>query len=299
VVVCVAAGGCGNKTERAQVPSTVAEDSAATADDVAAWVAELADPDQAKRDAAAGALRDALVDERLAAEVDRGEAYWAPRVAALDDGMTVAEVERALPAEQGAGASSGTSMTVQFRLDDYWTLEAYFDTRNDPARLFEVGPLSHSIHYVWIDPPDGYTGRWMTYHVNGALAYDIDYLTGTYARFRSYYASGQLVYEQLYVDGKVHGPAAGFHEDGAKSYTGRYDAGKQTGAWVHWHPNGVKASEQTYVDGTLDGVATTWRADGSKSLERFMRAGTETGQASWDERGVLQYAHGEAADRYK
>jgi antitoxin component YwqK of YwqJK toxin-antitoxin module len=150
------------------------------------------------------------------------------------------------------------------------------------------------LRHVWVEPAKDFTGRWVTYFVNGVTAHDIDYLRGSYRRFRSYYDNGQLVSEQRYVDGKVDGPEVGFHPDGKKAYEIRHAAGKHVGRWVHFYPNGQIESVETWVNGVREGSSVRWREDGTKSVQFDYRAGKETGQAAWDEKGALLYAHGTA-----
>jgi hypothetical protein len=253
-------------------------------------VNRLRDPQPAVRDAAAAEIRRALATNPAAAG-DPGEAFWKKKLAAIKPGITAEQFKAATGATEEGGAGSGQTHTMIFRLDDHWVVEIYFD---NPDRLREVGPLTSSLRSIWIAPPKDFTGKWTTYFVNGVLSHDIDYSKGTYRRFASYYDNGQLVYEQRYVDGTIDGPEVGYHRDGKKAYEGKYAGGKRIGRWVHWHPNGKMESEETYVDGERDGTSTNWREDGTKSVRFDYKAGKETGQAAWDEKGKLLYAHGTA-----
>ncbi len=251
---------------------------------------QLTDPAPAVRNAAAEKLRQALA-EGGAASRERGAARWKQRLSAIPLGISAEEFKTATgaSAEGRTGSMGGSSMT--FRLDDNWTVNAQFD-RSDKLR--ELGPLTASVRPIWVEPPPGYSGRWVTYFANGVVAHDIQYQRGAYERFKAYYDSGQLVYEQRYVNGKIDGAEVGFHRNGAKAYEISHAAGKSVGRWVHWYPNGKMQSEQTYVNGALEGTSMNWREDGSKSTRMDCRAGKETGQAAWDEQGKLLFAHGSA-----
>jgi hypothetical protein len=252
--------------------------------------AGLGDPRQEVRDRAARAMRAALSRDARAA-ADPGEAFWKKKLAAIRPGITKAQFMAETGAiEEGTGGS-GQSFTSNFRLDDYWTVSAYFDR---PDKLREIGTLARRPRALWVDPPKAFSGKWVTYFVNGSVSHDIAYVNGQYERFTAYHDNGQLAYTQHYVEGKIDGPEVGFHPNGKKAYEGRHAAGKSVGRWVHWYANGNMQSEQTYVDDALDGISMNWREDGTKSSRMDYRAGKETGQAAWDEKGALLYAHGSA-----
>jgi hypothetical protein len=243
---------------------------------VAADVARLADPDPNVRDAAATRIRAALAKEPEA-NGDPGQAHWQAALARIPKGISAAELSRRLGATTQGGASSGQSSSLIFRLDDHWQVVVYFDI---PDRLREVGPLSRGVRHVWVQPPGGYTGRWVTYFVSGATSHDIDYEKGTYKRFTAFHDNGQKAYEQRYVNGKIDGPEVGYHANGTSA--------------THWYEDGKLQSEQHYVNGELDGSSIQYREDGTPSSRIDYRAGKETGQAAWDEQGKLLYARGTA-----
>lgn len=264
--------------------------------DLAPDVKQLADWTQATRDAAADRIRAVIAADPKAGDA-RDEAYWRAELAArAKRGMTPAQFEAALHATTQGGGSSGQSSTIIYRLDDYWDVEVYFDIHDTGDALREVGPLAHKVRAVWVEPPKDFTGRWKTYFANGRVAHDIEYAHGVYVTFTSLYDNGQLVMTQHYVDGKNDGEEVAFHDNGAKAYVGHYVAGKMVGHWVHWYPDGKVETEADYNDhGELEGQSWTHRTDGSKVRFDY-HAGKETGQAAWDQQGVLIYAHGSAAD---
>lgn len=253
----------------------------------------LGDPSQAARDQAAVSIKQAIAADPKAAG-DPGEAFWKTRLATVPMGISQARFEELLGAKGEGAVSSGQSTTAIFRLDDYWMVETYF---SHPDKLREIGPLSRRARHVWVDPAKDFTGRWVTYFVNGSMSHDIQYRKGTYERFTAYYDNGQRIYEQRYLDGKIDGAEIGHHPDGSKAYEIHHAAGKHTGTWVHWFPNGRKQSEETYVNGELDGISMRYREDGSKQSRMDYKAGKETGQAAWDEKGVLLYSRGTAEQK--
>jgi hypothetical protein len=264
--------------------------------DIALEVKQLGDWSQTTRDRAAKRIRAAIRADPQAAGA-RDEPYWRHELAAnAKPGMTEPQVEAATHASMEGGGSSGESATINYRLDDYWVVQMYFDIRDSVNILREVGTLERRVHAIWVDPPKDFTGRWQTYFANGRLSHDIEYAHGVYVTFTSYFDNGQLVMKQHYVDGKNDGEEAAFHDNGAKAYVGHYAMGKMIGHWTHWFPDGRVETEQDYNDqGELDGQSWTYRPDGSKVRFDY-HAGKETGQAAWDEQGVLIYAHDSAAD---
>jgi hypothetical protein len=259
--------------------------------DLPTAVQRLADPQQAVRDAAASYVRQTLAAD-AGASADPGEAFWKKKLASIRPGITAAQFKSATGATSEGTLSSTQSSTTTWRLDDYWTVSVTFDL---PDKLRTVGPLGRRARSIWVEPPaKDFSGRWVTYFVNGVVDHDIQYLHGTYERFTANHDNGQVAYEQRYKDGRIDGPEVGFHRDGRRAYEIAHSAGKSAGHWVHWYPNGKVQSEQTYVDGDLDGPSIHWREDGTKSSRIDYRRGKETGQAAWDEQGKLLYARGTA-----
>jgi hypothetical protein len=293
VLGALALFGCSREAKQESAPATVAsQPPEGPAGSVGEAVKQLSDPRPSVRDAAAATLRKLLAEDPTAAR-DPGEAHWRMKLAAIPRGISSEEFARLTGASSEGGASSGRSSTTNWRLDDYWTVTVTFDL---PDNLREVGELTRNARRIWVDPGKGYSGAWTTYRVNGVVDHKIEYVGGNYVRFASYYDNGQLVSEQHYKDGAIDGPELGFHRGGQKAYAIEYAAGKPVGRWVHWYANGNLQSEQTYVDGRLDGVTMNWREDGTKSSRIDYRKGEETGQAAWDEHGVLLYARGSASD---
>ena len=263
----------------------------APAIDPAVEIAHLESPDQATRDAAAARLRQHPLTGHDAA-------YWKAQLAArAKPGMTSEQFAAEFHATEQGGGSSGGSKTMIWRLDDGWTVEVY---SNEPDALRGVGEPVPSLRSVWVEPPKGFTGRWVTYYVNGHIENDFTYTHGVYAQQSMYYANGQLVMTRHYVDGKLEGVETAFHDNGRTSYEGRYAGDKMVGHWMHWFPDGKVETDQTYdVDGNLDGPSTTYRPDGTKQVTFEYSHGVETGQAAWDEHGKLEYVHGSAEGHYR
>jgi len=284
--------GCDRDVTHESAPAAVASrsegDSMASVEDA---VKRLSDPRASVRDAAAATLRKLLAEDPTAAG-DSGETHWRGRLASIPKGISSDEFKRLTGASNEGGVSSGQTSNTTWRLDDYWTVTTYFDS---PDSLREVGELTRNIRRIWVAPEAGFSGAWTTYRVNGVVDHRIEYMNGKYVRFASYHDNGQLVSEQRYKDGAIDGPEVGFHRGGQKAYAIEHAAGKAVGRWVHWYSNGNLQSERNYVDGKLDGVTMYWREDGTKSSRVDYRHGEETGQAGWDQHGVLVFARGSAS----
>jgi hypothetical protein len=203
---------------------------------VADDVKRLGDPDPSVRDAAAKSIRDANAKDAKASG-DPGEEHWRLKLAFVELGISMEQLEKETGGKCESGISSGGSTTVIFRLDDYWVVQAFFNNY-DSDRLFGIRELSRRTRSVWVDPPTkNFTGKWVTYFVNGFVSHEIEYAAGVYRRFRAYYDNTQLMYEQVYVDGEADGPEIGWHKDGKKAYEIRYQAGKETGQ-ARWDEQG-------------------------------------------------------------
>jgi hypothetical protein len=202
------------------------------------------------------------------------------------------EVLRILPPvdENISGNGSGQSHNLQWRLDDYWTVTVYY---NNPDLVHEMGPtLNRRARAVWMKPPDDFSGKWTTWHVNGQKANEIDYEDGKYhGTFIAYYDNGRMTYEQHYVNGICSGADRGWYADGAKSYEGQYVDGKQDGTWTHWNQDGRLQTRREMRAGENHGVSTTWHENGQKVYETSYQNGKKHGpDLSWDAAGEVQWS---------
>jgi antitoxin component YwqK of YwqJK toxin-antitoxin module len=96
-------------------------------------------------------------------------------------------------------------------------------------------------------------GRWTLFDEQGRRVVTGTYTggapTGVWKQLDP--ATGRLLQQHTFVDGALHGPAAGFHTDGARAWRGAYAAGARDGAWTFWRADGSVDPEQTgwYVAG--------------------------------------------------
>ena len=76
------------------------------------------------------------------------------------------------------------------------------------------------------------------------------------------------------------------HDNGQKSYKGKYKEGKEDGLQTSWYENGQKESEGIYADGKENGLHTEWHDNGKKRMEGNYKDGKKDGlYVSWYESG--------------
>ena len=140
-----------------------------------------------RADAAAG-LRRILAADPAAAPNYHPKAYWEAKLGALKAGVPLKDALRILlldmTDEQRRKALemqiwSGQSGVSTYRLDDYWIVTLQL---GDIGREKLLAPpkLTRSARRVWVEPPRGYTGTWVTWRVNGQKACEIEYAEGRY-----------------------------------------------------------------------------------------------------------------------
>jgi hypothetical protein len=200
----------------------------------------LGDAVPSTRDGAAAAIRRAIAAD-AGASGDPGEAAWKRKLAAFGRGVREAEFMRSTGATRLLGTLGNGGESAIYRLDDHWTVDASFDRA---GKLASLGRLVRDPRTYSADPPPGYSGRWVTYSVDGQVHLDDQYLGGHPVRHCGYFDSGQLSLEQHYTDGTIDGVERAFFRDGRPSEEGQYRAGRRVGRWVHWKADGsVQAVE--------------------------------------------------------
>ena len=266
--------------------------SAASEVDLAGAVADLAHVEPRVREAAASTLRLGPPHD------DHGEAYWTDRVAKVHKGMTRAETETLLPRIGMEGGTAATGSTTEiWRVDAYWTVLVWLAAPDETI----LGPpeLTRKTQSVWVPPPSGFSGRWVTWYLNGEKSHEIAYRDGVYdGVFRSFDDLGERVMEQHYSAGIASGADTGWYRGGAKSYEGQYVAGKRSGTWTHWYADGQLKSREDLDSGVRSGVSSTWFPSGQIQHEAQYLDGQKHGlDRAWDEAGKQlwsrEYVRGE------
>ena len=200
---------------------------------------------QETRDAAAEGVRTALKPTP--------RAKWEPALEALRnlvDRDSVIALLEALGATDVMLVRSGQTSNESFRLDDEWEIHCHFSGMGSHMTL-HAADLIESMQHVWIAPPDGFTGSWRTYFVNGRVSHEIEYVAGAYSgSLTSYRPDGSKAVVQHYRNGVAHGDDIGYFPSGAIQYRGRYESDVRVGEWVHYDENGaVRSRDKEVGDG--------------------------------------------------
>ena len=224
-------------------------------------VKALSDPRGNVRALAAEAVRAILAADPANAPNYHDKAFWQKRIAQLKGGMALDDALKLLLPELSPAARqkrceggdwSGGSGGSTYRLDDYWAVHLYL-VDFGKEKLHEHAPaLFQKVLGAWVAPPEKYTGEWVTWHVNGQKANEIQYRNGKYdGTFTAFYDDGSKAYQQHYTAGICHGTDTGWHRNGKMAYEGQYEHDKQVGTWRWWDENGHETSAQEYKDGKL------------------------------------------------
>jgi len=215
-----------------------------------AYVAQLGEEQPALRDKAAAAIREMLAKSGGVAPGTHDENYWTKVLQSIVIGMPKAEVEKIIPTNGETPPTVGQGMgsvSEKRRLDNNWEATVYFDA---DGKVYSPAKLHKSVLSIWIPPAPDFSGKWITYFVNGQKATEIDYKDGEYdGPYISFYSNGRKSYEQHYVNGFAQGSDQGWHENGQQSYTGQYLNDRQEGLWTWWNPDGTKQKEVMYKQG--------------------------------------------------
>lgn len=235
----------------------------------------LASPDQKQRDQAAEALRKLYkADPKSAGETP--VETWTAKVAALPD---------AAEAQQKALLATPLTATSldDYRLDDYWA----FSVKRDASRkkIVSVTPPFRSIAFVPVKPPDGFTGTWITYYVNGNVRENDEYAGGKLQHMKEMFDTGLPRREGNMTEGAKPGTSvpSGLvvtrYEDGRPEIEESYERGRLNGPRKLYYPSGKLKQEGSFVDGNPDGLLRNFREDGSDEWCIYYDKGREVDRA--------------------
>lgn len=202
---------------------------------VASPKSDLSSTNQETRDIAAKILRKTYTPPP--------QTNWNALVLALKVGMSktnVLDILKSANAQMGGGAGSGTFEAIQFRLDDAWMIECYFDHGFKGCKLF-----SETLE-VWAEPPTQFTGLWTTYYVNGQKSYETHFENGKRdGEMTSYYDDGSKAVVTHFINGIQEGEEAGYFHSGKINYRGTYKTNEMVGTWTWFNEDGtVKSTQQ-------------------------------------------------------
>lgn len=121
---------------------------------------------------------------------------------------------------------------------------------------FEDGPYPdwHDLRWAKCYKPDGSlgsevidgTGTQMIWAQDGTKIWELELVNYQRASHTMYYPNGQLHVHQEYKDGKVHGSSISYYPTGVKQTEGIFEAGEQTGNWIHYNEDGSVDSTDSY-----------------------------------------------------
>jgi antitoxin component YwqK of YwqJK toxin-antitoxin module len=96
--------------------------------------------------------------------------------------------------------------------------------------------------------------------------------------FRTWYENGQLEHISFYIEGKEHGEAKQYDENGVQIGSYVMDHGTGVDLWYH-NQGGSLAEERGYLDGTLHGFERwwNWNDDGTVNEESHFWNGVKHG----------------------
>ncbi len=131
-------------------------------------VAKLANLDSGVRENAAQEIRN-IIARNPAASPDPGEAFWKKKLQEKMTGLSKAEVDKKLPKSPDGwewGTWDGTYGQIWRRLDDYWVVKLIFwgDILGEEPKLGKM------VRIILVEPPQGYSGPWKEYYVDGRVA---------------------------------------------------------------------------------------------------------------------------------
>ena len=121
--------------------------------------------------------------------------------------------------------------------------------------------------------------------VGATLVLDDEPLT---ARLEARDASGALVALTHYVDGRRHGMAYRWFENGRLHSSRCFDRGTKQGLQIGYWPNGELRFRYVAESGVYAGTYASWHENGQQGALRHFVAGRESGaQKTWDRSGTL------------
>jgi antitoxin component YwqK of YwqJK toxin-antitoxin module len=143
------------------------------------------------------------------------------------------------------GAGSGQSHSMSYRLDNEWILTCWFQNEGD---ILIERELSHALKHIWVNPPKGFTGKWITFFVNGQKSHEINYRNGKYfGELISYHSDGSRNFVQHYTEKGADGADTGYYPSGKIAYRAQYRDNKQAGTWIWYDESGRVTSTKEYT----------------------------------------------------
>jgi len=217
------------------------------------WIEMLGSLKQSERDIGAVKVRGTFTPSN--------KAVWEKRLSWIQPGMILADIEKKLEeltkrkAEATMGDCSGGSCSQSYRLDRCYVLRisyslGSYDLRNvNKDNRVISSEVIEQMEYKWVDPPQKFTGTWITYFINGQKSHEVNYKDGKYnGQFISFHADGSKAVVQHYIDNVAEGEDVGYSPSGRIMYRGIYKAGVQVGTWTWYNEDGTVRSTQEHAN---------------------------------------------------
>lgn len=116
---------------------------------------------------------------------------------------------------------------------------------------------------------------------HNGLLYRINYTPPFSGVALDEYTPGVKREEVTFQDGKRHGKATGWDEEGNKIYEASFENNIQVGKETQWYPNSKKKAEVSFENGNLQGAAYEWYDSGDKKFEGTFDNGLQQGLHQW------------------
>ncbi len=100
-----------------------------------------------------------------------------------------------------------------------------------------------------------------------------------------YHRNGKIWSETPYANGKKHGVATQWYEDGSKQLEKMWVNGKEHGFWTSWYGNGAKRYEAIWQNSSPYGIQTHWLESGQKWIETYRSTQKVYANIGWDGEG--------------
>lgn len=174
-------------------------------------------------------------------------------------------------------------------------MEAHYVEGVLEGRAILCGQRPNKIHW------DGREGnRKLGWYANGGKAVEIIYGEAGKVIQEIRYCSKTA--EINYKNGKEHGTAYAWHDNGQLASRSEFVDGLLEGEATTWHENGEKATVVHYVSGVLHGKSMSWYPNGRVESVGNFASGLKHGQwTHWYEQGkgsaTMQWSNGERVDK--
>lgn len=216
---------------------------------MASPIEDLTSPNQAVRDKAAAELRITFKSTP--------KSKWTPLIAKIANFQSEDEVTETLrtmnatlEATSGYGEgvvsanASGHPYRIKetgYRLDGSWILRCRFVNDKLAEHKLVLAPKA-----VALDPPKDFTGRWVTYRIDGQKCTEEDYIRGRRHGDRIvYYYDGSKL-EEHYQDDMPDGEELYYYPSGKIAQKSRHKMGEAVGTWTWYDETGKITSTKEH-----------------------------------------------------